>query len=136
MKPTGRLVLDPVSQPPLANLKSTSMICPGASALNESQRADQRARILDAVQLVVFERGYLGTKIGDVASRAGVSRATFYELFGSKEDCFLASHDQSATLASDRVAEAVAAARGQTRPPPPSRLCSSSPKRSPIASRA
>ena len=82
-----------------------------------AQRADQRARILDAVQLVVFERGYLGTKIGDVASRAGVSRATFYELFESKEDCFLASHDQSATLASDRVAAAVAGTRGRDATP-------------------
>lgn len=78
-----------------------------------SQRIDQRARILGAIQDAIFEHGYLNAKIGDIASRAGVSRATFYELFESKEDCFLAFQDQSNAALSDRVAGAVAAVRGQ-----------------------
>jgi AcrR family transcriptional regulator len=41
----------------------------------------------------VSERGYSDTRIVDVISVAGVSRKTFYELFDSKEDCFLAAYD-------------------------------------------
>lgn len=42
---------------------------------------------------VVAERGYPETRIVDLIGVAGVSRKTFYELFGSKEDCFLAAYD-------------------------------------------
>jgi AcrR family transcriptional regulator len=42
---------------------------------------------------VVSERGYPETRVVDVISAAGVSRKTFYELFTSKEDCFLATYD-------------------------------------------
>ena len=42
---------------------------------------------------VVAERGYPETRVVDVIGVAGVSRKTFYELFASKEDCFLAAYD-------------------------------------------
>jgi AcrR family transcriptional regulator len=42
---------------------------------------------------VVSERGYPETRVVDVIGVAGVSRKTFYELFESKEDCFLAAYD-------------------------------------------
>lgn len=42
---------------------------------------------------VVAERGYPETRVVDVIEVAGVSRKTFYELFDSKEDCFLAAYD-------------------------------------------
>jgi AcrR family transcriptional regulator len=42
---------------------------------------------------VVSERGYPETRVVDVIGVAGVSRKTFYELFESKEDCFLATYD-------------------------------------------
>ena len=42
---------------------------------------------------VVAERGYPETRVVDVIEVAGVSRKTFYELFSSKEDCFLATFD-------------------------------------------
>lgn len=42
---------------------------------------------------VVAERGYPDTRVVDVIAVAGVSRKTFYELFKSKEDCFLATYD-------------------------------------------
>jgi len=42
---------------------------------------------------VVSERGYPETRVVDVIEVAGVSRKTFYELFSSKEDCFLATYD-------------------------------------------
>ena len=53
----------------------------------------QRARILAAMVEVVSDRGYVETRVVDVIGAAGVSRKTFYELFDSKEDCFLAAYD-------------------------------------------
>ncbi|MGN6216977.1 MAG: TetR/AcrR family transcriptional regulator [Solirubrobacterales bacterium] len=53
----------------------------------------QRSRIHQAMVEVVSERGYPETRVVDVIGVAGVSRKTFYELFDSKEDCFLAAYD-------------------------------------------
>ncbi len=53
----------------------------------------QRGRILQAMIEAVSERGYGETRVVDVIEAAGVSRKTFYEMFTSKEDCFLASYD-------------------------------------------
>ncbi|HSS41590.1 MAG TPA: TetR/AcrR family transcriptional regulator [Solirubrobacterales bacterium] len=53
----------------------------------------QRNRIHQAMIEVVAERGYPETRVVDVIGVAGVSRKTFYELFESKEDCFLAAYD-------------------------------------------
>ncbi len=53
----------------------------------------QRSRIQQAMIQVVSDRGYPETRVVDVIESAGVSRKTFYELFDSKEDCFLAAYD-------------------------------------------
>jgi AcrR family transcriptional regulator len=53
----------------------------------------QRKRIHRAMVEVVSTRGYPETRVVDVIGVAGVSRKTFYELFESKEDCFLAAYD-------------------------------------------
>jgi AcrR family transcriptional regulator len=53
----------------------------------------QRNRIHQAMVEVVSARGYPETRVVDVIGVAGVSRKTFYELFESKEDCFLAAYD-------------------------------------------
>ena len=62
-------------------------------------RANQRLRILDALTEVVGESGYLSARIGEIARRAGVSRATFYEIFESKERAFLAAYRMQAGAA-------------------------------------
>jgi AcrR family transcriptional regulator len=59
----------------------------------EAVTASQRNRIHQAMIEVVSERGYPETRVVDVIGVAGVSRKTFYELFDSKEDCFLAAYD-------------------------------------------
>jgi AcrR family transcriptional regulator len=71
-------------------------------------RADQRSRLLAAIVEVAGATGYPQTKIGDIASRAGVSRATFYELFENKEACFLAAHRELTQLLTRETATAVA----------------------------
>jgi AcrR family transcriptional regulator len=55
----------------------------------------QRERLLVAVAKVTAEKGYGATTIGDICTAAGVSRATFYELFKDKEDCFHAAMELS-----------------------------------------
>jgi AcrR family transcriptional regulator len=59
----------------------------------EAVTESQRNRIHQAMVEVVSERGYPETRVVDVIGVAGVSRKTFYELFESKEDCFLAAYD-------------------------------------------
>jgi AcrR family transcriptional regulator len=59
----------------------------------EAVTESQRSRIHQAMIEVVSERGYPDTRVVDVIGVAGVSRKTFYELFDSKEDCFLAAYD-------------------------------------------
>ena len=71
-------------------------------------RGDQRSRLLDAIVAIVGRDGYLQAKIGDIAERAGVSRATFYELFEDKEECFLAAHRERAERIGAEIGQAVA----------------------------
>jgi AcrR family transcriptional regulator len=59
----------------------------------EAVTESQRNRIHKAMIGVVSDRGYPETRVVDVIGVAGVSRKTFYELFDSKEDCFLAAYD-------------------------------------------
>jgi AcrR family transcriptional regulator len=56
--------------------------------------SNQRERILNAVMVAVRDRGYSAMRIEDVIAIAGVSRRTFYDHFGNKEDAFLAAYDQ------------------------------------------
>jgi len=60
--------------------------------------ASQRERMLDAIVGAVAHKGYAGTTVADVVSRAGVSRKTFYEHFRDKEDCFLEAYDAGVEL--------------------------------------
>lgn len=55
----------------------------------------QRARLLDAVEELVGERGCAGATIEALAKAAGVSTATFYECFADKEECFLTAFDRA-----------------------------------------
>ncbi len=56
-----------------------------------STRTDQRSRLLAAIVEIVARDGFPDAKVADIVSCAGVSRATFYELFKNKEACLLAA---------------------------------------------
>lgn len=58
----------------------------------------QRERLLDAMTDAVAEKGYANTVVADVVQRSGVSRATFYQLFRDKDDCFRAAYQAHADL--------------------------------------
>jgi len=53
----------------------------------------QRSRMLFAMAEAASDQGYANVVVTDVVKRAGVSRATFYEQFTDKQDCFLAAFD-------------------------------------------
>jgi len=48
-----------------------------------------RALILDAADMAFRELGFADTSVEEIASRAGLTRKTVYNLFGSKEDIAL-----------------------------------------------
>jgi AcrR family transcriptional regulator len=70
--------------------------------------AHQLARIHNATIGIVAERGYAGLKVRDVVSYAEVSTRAFYELFSSKEDCFLRAYDLISRKATRRLLAAQA----------------------------
>lgn len=53
------------------------------------------------------EKGYLDTSVADVIKAAGVSRQTFYQLFASKQDCFVASYTGRQQSMIARIAEQI-----------------------------
>jgi len=55
----------------------------------------QRERLLVALAHRCAEKGYGATTISDICESAGVSRATFYDLFKDKEECFHAAMELS-----------------------------------------
>jgi AcrR family transcriptional regulator len=63
----------------------------------------QRERILVAMAESCARKGFGATTIADIVGAAGVSRATFYELFEDKEDCFQAAMELSLADAMERV---------------------------------
>ena len=55
--------------------------------------ASQRQRLLEAIVELVAEKGYPDVTIGDIVSRAGTAKRTFYDHFADKLQCFLAALD-------------------------------------------
>jgi len=56
-------------------------------------RASSREAIADAACELFLEQGYDETSIADIARRAGVSRSSFFNYFGSKSDVLWAGLD-------------------------------------------
>ena len=79
----------------------------------EAVAQSQRERALRAMVEAVADRGYSETRVVDVIERAGLSRKTFYELFGDKEDCFLAAYDEVSARLYTVTEQAFESAAGQ-----------------------
>jgi AcrR family transcriptional regulator len=60
-----------------------------ARAGSETISSSKREGIIRSAVGLFREKGYGATKISDVAERAGISTATFYQYFGNKEALFL-----------------------------------------------
>lgn len=76
----------------------------------DTPRARERKRLLDAVAGLARDRGYQSVKIGDIVTRAEVSRKTFYDNFESKEMAFISVMDVTTAEALDRIDRAFAEA--------------------------
>jgi AcrR family transcriptional regulator len=57
----------------------------GAMGLREEKKRQQRSEILRAAIELLRERGYDETRVQDIVERVGVSEATFFNYFPSKE---------------------------------------------------
>jgi len=67
---------------------------------------NQRERLIAGLAEAIAEKGFAGTTIGDITRHAAVSRRTFYEHFGSKDECFVAAYDTVMAQLSERVGAA------------------------------
>ena len=67
----------------------------------------QRAKLLEAMVLVVAEKGYAAATVADAVRVAKVSRGTFYELFESKAACLKEGYRLGVEVLEQRIAEAV-----------------------------
>lgn len=72
----------------------------------EFVRENQRQRLLQAAAVVVAERGYAKTTIASIVETAEISRATFYELFDSRNDCLRAAYDDACQRLRERISAA------------------------------
>jgi len=59
----------------------------------EVRQDRQRARLFAAASVVFARAGYADATAEAIAREAGMSKATFYEHFGNKEDCIVALFD-------------------------------------------
>jgi AcrR family transcriptional regulator len=66
----------------------------------------QRARLLGAAVPVVDELGWSDVTVADIASRARVSRRTFYDLFANREECLLAMLEDTVVRVEQELARA------------------------------
>jgi AcrR family transcriptional regulator len=78
---------------------------PGRSGDRDAARREQRERLFAAIVASCAERGYDATSVEDLLRASGVSRATFYEQFDDKLDCFRAAEDEMVGAAIAAVAE-------------------------------
>jgi TetR/AcrR family transcriptional regulator, fatty acid metabolism regulator protein len=61
---------------------------------NDYKTKDKFSSIIEAALKVFGEKGYYNATISEIARAAGVSEATIYEYFGSKEDLLFAIPDE------------------------------------------
>ena len=71
------------------------------------RRAQRRQQLLDATLDLVATRGYTATSIEQICQTAYVATRSFYELFDSKEACYLALFEQMTQGIEDRMVAAL-----------------------------
>jgi AcrR family transcriptional regulator len=84
--------------------RASHQLPPGRHGLSPSFVAsNQRQRIMAALADAVKARGYPDVTVEDVIARAGVSRRTFYDQFGNKQEAFLAAYDEVTSQLMDNI---------------------------------
>ena len=84
--------------------------------------AERRAQLIDVGRKLFAEKGFDGTSVEEIASKAGVSKPVVYEHFGGKEGLYAVVVDREmqrlltgVTVCSHRGAPAGAARAGRAR---------------------
>jgi AcrR family transcriptional regulator len=80
-------------------------------AVKLGKRPPSTERILMAAESIFGERGYASVSVEDILNLADVSRATFYQHFGSKEELAAALFDRALEVLTKNVLERFAAER-------------------------
>jgi AcrR family transcriptional regulator len=85
-----------------------------ATRVGDTSQADStRQRLLDAASEVFLEKGYEGTRVAEIARRAGLTTGAIYGNFESKADLLTAALgavvDAALAKSSDEVARLMAA---------------------------
>jgi AcrR family transcriptional regulator len=62
-----------------------------AQRVGSAAPSDTRQRLLDAATEVFLEKGYEGTRVAEIARRAGLTTGAIYGNFGSKADLLTAA---------------------------------------------
>lgn len=73
----------------------------------EEVRDNQRRRLIAATAVSMADKGYVATSVADIIKQAGVSRKTFYEIFGDKADAFSAAYEAGVAALMQDIADAV-----------------------------
>lgn len=74
----------------------------------EQRRAHRREQLLTAAFELIARDGYANTSIEQICQTAYVGNKAFYEVFDSKEDCYLALLAQIAAQIEEKAVEALA----------------------------
>ena len=74
----------------------------------DERRAQRRAQLLDAALELFAANGYLNTSIEQLCQSAYVGTKAFYEVFESREDCYIALLRQITEQLSERMVEVLA----------------------------
>ncbi len=74
----------------------------------EVRQSRQRGRLFAAAAAVFARVGYAEATAESIAREAGMSKATFYEHFGNKEDCIVALFDTATEILLDAMRDAAA----------------------------
>ncbi len=72
----------------------------------EVRQDRQRARLFAAAAAVFARNGFADATAEAIAREAGMSKATFYEHFGNKEECILALFDAAIDVVVEGIAQA------------------------------
>lgn len=105
----GRWAADEIDRAAKLLAKKGGRLPSGGAALPDGLiKLIQRERMLAGMLRAVADLGYRDTNVQDVLDRSGVSRPTFYEYFGNKDECFIAAVEEAGTRLRTRIGAAAA----------------------------
>jgi AcrR family transcriptional regulator len=110
---TGRVCFRRVGQGGNKREREAHQLPAGRHGLSRSfVVSNQRERILAAVGDVTSLVGYGDMSVEDICVTAGVSRRTFYDQYGGKQEAFLAAYDAVSAQLIEKVREAYERSQG------------------------